>query len=126
MESVRNQAEDRMNHAKEQVQFIAQSLKVETKRMDTGRTADLKTALLSLANLEAEYHVQVGGTRSCWRVLMDLMLYCARQSRAAWEGLMSSLQMTDNEVAESRARAQRHISHRKPGEKSVAQFAGML
>lgn len=48
-----------MNHAKEQVQFIAQSLKVETRRMDTGRTADFKDALLALANLEQEYHVQV-------------------------------------------------------------------
>lgn len=48
-----------MNHAKEQVQFIASSLKFETKRMDTGKTADLKSALLSLANLELDYHVQV-------------------------------------------------------------------
>lgn len=48
-----------MNQAKEQVQFIANSLKVETKRMDTGKTANLKTALLSLANLELDYHVQV-------------------------------------------------------------------
>ena len=49
-----------MNEAKEQVQFIANSLKVESKRMGTGRTANLKTALLSLANLELDYHVQVG------------------------------------------------------------------
>ena len=49
-----------MNEAKEQVQFIANSLKVESKRMGTGRTANLKTALLSLANLEHDYHVQVG------------------------------------------------------------------
>lgn len=48
-----------MNHAKEQVQFIAQSLKVETRRMDTGRTADFKGALMSLANIELEYQVQV-------------------------------------------------------------------
>lgn len=54
------QAEDRMNHAKEQVQFIASSLKVESKRMDTGKTSDLKNALLALANLELDYHVQVG------------------------------------------------------------------
>ncbi|KAI9919395.1 hypothetical protein PsorP6_017337 [Peronosclerospora sorghi] len=51
-------AEDRMNHAKEQVQFIANSLKVETKRMDSGKTANLKTALLSLATLDLEYHLQ--------------------------------------------------------------------
>ncbi|KAI9916324.1 hypothetical protein PsorP6_018082 [Peronosclerospora sorghi] len=30
-------AEDHMNQAKEQVQFIANSLKVETKRMDSGK-----------------------------------------------------------------------------------------
>lgn len=48
-----------MNHAKEQVQFIASSLKVESKRMDTGKTADLKNALLALANLELDYHIQV-------------------------------------------------------------------
>jgi hypothetical protein len=52
-------AEDRMNHAREQVQFIASSLKVETKRMDTGKAADMKNALLSLANIELEYHSQV-------------------------------------------------------------------
>ncbi|RLN56120.1 hypothetical protein BBJ28_00002422 [Nothophytophthora sp. Chile5] len=52
-------AEDRMNQAKEQVQFIANSLKVESKRMDSGKTANFKTALLSLANLELDYQVQV-------------------------------------------------------------------
>ncbi|RLN86998.1 hypothetical protein BBJ28_00004843 [Nothophytophthora sp. Chile5] len=53
------EAEDRMNQAKEQVQFIANSLKVESKRMDSGKTANFKTALLSLANLELDYQVQV-------------------------------------------------------------------
>ena len=51
-----------MNQAKEQVQFIANSLKVETKRMDTGKAANLKTALLALANSELDYHVQVRAT----------------------------------------------------------------
>ncbi|KAG2780883.1 hypothetical protein PC129_g8396 [Phytophthora cactorum] len=98
-------AEDRMNHAKEQVQFIANSLKVETKRMDTGKTANFKTALLSLANLELDYHVQ---------------------SRAAWEGLRSFLEMSDDEVAESRHRAQAPITCRKPGEKDLGQIIGLL
>ncbi|KAI9923105.1 hypothetical protein PsorP6_000120 [Peronosclerospora sorghi] len=54
-------ADDHMSQAKEQVQFIANSLKVETKRMDSGKTANLKTALLSLDTLELEYHVQILG-----------------------------------------------------------------
>ncbi|KUF91477.1 Epidermal growth factor receptor substrate 15 [Phytophthora nicotianae] len=98
-------AEDRMNHAKEQVQFIANSLKVETKRMDTGKTANLKTALLSLANLELDYHVQ---------------------SRAAWEGLRSFLELSDEEIAESRQRAQAPMTYRKPGEKDLGQIIGLL
>ncbi|KAG7393208.1 hypothetical protein PHYPSEUDO_011213 [Phytophthora pseudosyringae] len=98
-------AEDRMNHAKEQVQFIANSLKVETKRMDTGKAANLKTALLSLANLELDYHVQ---------------------SRAAWEGLRSFLELGDEEVAESRQRAQAPITYRKPGETDLGQITGLL
>lgn len=71
-----------MNHAKEQVQFIAQSLKVETRRMDTGRTADFKDALMALANLEQEYHVQV-----TWRSRSTLM------SNDAWllSGLIDAL-----------------------------------
>jgi hypothetical protein len=55
-------AEDRMNHAREQVHFIASSLKVESRRMDTGRATDLKNALLSLSEIELEYHTQVRDT----------------------------------------------------------------
>ncbi|CEG41241.1 sorting nexin 1 [Plasmopara halstedii] len=98
-------AEDRMNVAKEQVQFIATSLKVETKRMDTGKTAKLKTALLSMANLELDYHVQ---------------------SRAAWEGLQSYLELSDEELAESRRRAQSPITCRKPGVNALDQMIGLL
>ncbi|TDH66809.1 hypothetical protein CCR75_000079 [Bremia lactucae] len=98
-------AEDRMNQAKEQVQFIANSLKVESRRMDTGKAAKFKTALLSLANLELEYHVQ---------------------SRAAWEGLRSFLALSDEEVAESRHRAQVPITCRRPGEKDMGQIMGLL
>ncbi|KAI9913558.1 hypothetical protein PsorP6_005301 [Peronosclerospora sorghi] len=98
-------AEDRMNQAKEQVQFIANSLKVETKRMDSGKTANLKTALLSLATLELEYHVQ---------------------SRAAWEGLRSFLELSDAEVAQSQKRAQAPITYRQPGEKDFGQIVGLL
>ncbi|RMX65999.1 hypothetical protein DD238_002830 [Peronospora effusa] len=98
-------AEDRMNQAKEQVQFIANSLKVETKRMDTGKTANLKTALLALANSELDYHVQ---------------------SRAAWEGLRSFLELSEVEVADSQQRAQAPITYRKPGEKNLGQIIGLL
>ncbi|RLN46590.1 hypothetical protein BBJ29_005687 [Phytophthora kernoviae] len=98
-------AEDRMNQAQEQVQFIANSLKVETKRMDTGKTANLKTALLSLANLELDYHVQ---------------------SRAAWEGLRSFLELSDEEVAASEESARTPVTYRKPGEKDLGQIIGLL
>uniref|UniRef100_A0AAV1TL12 PX domain-containing protein n=1 Tax=Peronospora matthiolae TaxID=2874970 RepID=A0AAV1TL12_9STRA len=98
-------AEDRMNEAKEQVQFIANSLKVESKRMGTGRTANLKTALLSLANLEHDYHVQ---------------------SKAAWKGLRSFLELSEVEVAASQQRARAPITYRRPGEKDVGQIIGLL
>ncbi|KAG7400801.1 hypothetical protein PHYBOEH_004315 [Phytophthora boehmeriae] len=98
-------AEDRMNQAQEQVQFIANSLKVETRRMDTGKTANLKTALLSLANLELDYHVQ---------------------SRAAWEALRSFLELSDEEIAASEENARSPITYRKPGEKDLGQIIGLL
>ncbi|TYZ57211.1 hypothetical protein PybrP1_011161 [[Pythium] brassicae (nom. inval.)] len=98
-------AEDRMNSAKEQVQFIASSLKVESKRMDTGKTSDLKNALLALANLELNYHVQ---------------------SRSAWESVLPALRVTDEEIAESRQKAQQSAPFRKPGEKSSGQVIGLL
>lgn len=55
-----------------------------------------------------------------------LLSLCATKSRAAWEGLMSSLQMTEEEIAESRERAQWHVSFRRPGEKNAGQFIGLL
>jgi len=48
-----------MNLAKEQVEFIASSLKVEAKRLYLGKTEELKNALLSLAKLQIEYHEMV-------------------------------------------------------------------
>jgi hypothetical protein len=39
---------------------------------------------------------------------------------------MSSLQMSEDEIAESRERAQRHVSFRRPGEKNAGQFIGLL
>ncbi|GLD95247.1 hypothetical protein PINS_up003891 [Pythium insidiosum] len=100
-------AEDRMNLAKEQVQFIASSLKVESRRMDTGRAADLKGSLLALASIELEYHVQ---------------------SRMAWENLIPALNLPDIDVQDSQLKAQRRVSCRRPGEKNegVGQIIGLL
>ncbi|TMW62975.1 hypothetical protein Poli38472_005593 [Pythium oligandrum] len=100
-------AEDRMNHAREQVQFIASSLKVESKRMDTGRASDMKDALLALANIELEYHTQ---------------------ARMAWENLLPSLQVSDIDIQDSELKARKRVSYRRPGEKNegVGQIIGLL
>jgi hypothetical protein len=116
-----------MNQAKEQVQFIANSLKVETKRMDTGKTANLKTALLSLANLELDYHVQVRSLCiDCKVFVPGADNHSILQSRAAWEGLRSFLELSDEEIAESRHKAQASITYRRPGEESGGQIVGLL
>lgn len=96
-----------MNHAREQVEFIASSLKVETKKMDSDKASDFKNALLALANIQLEYHAQ---------------------SRLAWENLVPSLQVSDIEIQDSQLRAQRRVSCRKPGEKNqgVGQIIGLL
>ncbi|RHY82391.1 hypothetical protein DYB28_011454, partial [Aphanomyces astaci] len=60
MVSVRS-AEDRMNLAKEQVDFIATSLKVEAKRLYLGKTEELKQSLMALATTNSEYHTTVRG-----------------------------------------------------------------
>lgn len=100
-------AEDRMNHAREQVHFIASSLKVESKRMDSGKAADMKNALLSLARIQLEYHTQ---------------------ARQAWENLIPVLGASEVDVHESQLRAQRRVSCRRPGEKDqgVGQIIGLL
>ncbi|RHY31032.1 hypothetical protein DYB32_003823 [Aphanomyces invadans] len=49
----------RMNLAKEQVDFIATSLKVEAKRLYLGKTEELKQSLLALATTNSEYHARV-------------------------------------------------------------------
>ncbi|KAI9908181.1 hypothetical protein PsorP6_004554 [Peronosclerospora sorghi] len=96
-----------------------------TKRMDSGKTANLKTALLSLATLELEYHVQV----DC------LLFFCSRRtyntfvlvySRAAWEDLRSFLELSDADVAQRQKRAQAPITYRQPGEKEFGQIVGLL
>ncbi|RLO11650.1 hypothetical protein DYB28_010723, partial [Aphanomyces astaci] len=61
MVSVRSVAEDRMNLAKEQVDFIATSLKVEAKRLYLGKTEELKQSLMALATTNSEYHTTVRG-----------------------------------------------------------------
>ncbi|DAZ98032.1 TPA: hypothetical protein N0F65_004522 [Lagenidium giganteum] len=98
-------AEDRMNHARDQVAFIASSLKLESRRMDTGKTAELRTALLSLANLQLEYQAQ---------------------SRTAWESLLPQLGVQPDEVYESHRRIRERVGFRKPGEKDGSQIIGLL
>jgi hypothetical protein len=101
------QAEDRMKSAREQVNFIASSLKVESKRMDSGKTEDFKSALLALANTELEYYMY---------------------SRLAWESIVPALEVSDEEVNESQQNARRSVKFRKPGEptSSVGQIIGLL
>lgn len=48
------------------------------------------------------------------------------QSRSAWENLIPALHVTEEEVAESRLKAQRSAPYRKPGEKNIGQIIGLL
>ncbi|CAK4650214.1 unnamed protein product [Aphanomyces euteiches] len=63
-------AEDRMNLAKEQVDFIASSLKVEAKRLYLGKTEELKQSLLALASTNNDYHA---ASRQAWEALIPLI-----------------------------------------------------
>jgi hypothetical protein len=48
-----------MNAAKNQVDFIASSLKEEAKRLYVGKTEELKQSFLALAHIQQNYHAQV-------------------------------------------------------------------
>ncbi|OQS01473.1 hypothetical protein ACHHYP_00764 [Achlya hypogyna] len=87
-------AEDRMNSAKEQVDFIASSLKVETQRLYLGKAAELKQSLLALASTHAEYHAT---------------------ARASWAALLPEVGATASEVAASVERTARPVPFARPG-----------
>ncbi|ETW05604.1 hypothetical protein H310_03342 [Aphanomyces invadans] len=95
-------AEDRMNLAKEQVDFIATSLKVEAKRLYLGKTEELKQSLLALATTNSEYHAR---------------------AREAWNGLVALMDVTSEEIDHSLDRVRRPVSYRKPGDKPADQMS---
>ncbi|CAK4111312.1 unnamed protein product [Aphanomyces euteiches] len=92
-------AEDRMNLAKEQVDFIASSLKVEAKRLYLGKTEELKQSLLALASTNNDYHAA---------------------SRQAWEALIPLINVTEQDHQASLERVKRPVEFRKPGVKPDA------
>ncbi|KAF0685842.1 Aste57867_22317 [Aphanomyces stellatus] len=89
-------AEDRMNVAREQVDFIATSLKMEAKRLTLGKTEDLKQSLLALATTNKAYHAA---------------------SRQSWEALVPLLGASSQDVDESLDRVRAPVEFRKPGVK---------
>ncbi|KAF0702868.1 hypothetical protein AaE_015665, partial [Aphanomyces astaci] len=88
-------AEDRMNLAKEQVDFIATSLKVEAKRLYLGKTEELKQSLMALATTNSEYHTT---------------------AREAWQGLLPLMNVTDRDINSSLDRVRTPVVFRKPGD----------
>ncbi|EQC34662.1 hypothetical protein SDRG_07982 [Saprolegnia diclina VS20] len=87
-------AEDRMNTAKEQVDFIASSLKVETQRLDLGKAAELKQSLLALATTHIAYHAK---------------------ARESWAALLPDIGVSERDVAASVERTSRSVVFARPG-----------
>ncbi|KDO34183.1 hypothetical protein SPRG_19029 [Saprolegnia parasitica CBS 223.65] len=87
-------AEDRMNTAKEQVDFIASSLKVETQRLYLGKAAELKQSLLALARTHIAYHAK---------------------ARESWAGLLPDIGVSERDVAASIERTSRPVVFARPG-----------
>lgn len=55
-----------------------------------------------------------------------LEIFLREQSRSAWETLIPALHVTEEEITESRLKAQRNAPYRKPGEKNIGQIIGLL